>query len=443
MEKIVTDSGDSKPLQTPMRRVFGNLWLLVRGRGAAAVMALGATALMARALGPTEFGLVVLIQAYSLLLRGLLNFQLFEAIVRYGVPAHDSNDQRTLRRLIHVCRRVDLGACITATVVAVVVAPLAGPSMGMDQHQVSLLIAYSFVLLATGNGTAIGILRLFDRFDLLGLQMAVGPILRFIGVGFAWWLDGSLWIFVAILAFTYVTENIYLSWLGLREYRQQMAPLTPTETYRDATFGEFPGLRQFLWITYWQSNMDMVPKHIATVLTGYLLGPAEAGLLRLARELSSPLAKGAVLVRQVVYLDLTRSWHHGTGAFSHVAFRTAIYGGAFGMVFVLAAYFFGAELLSTLVGKEYVAAAAVLSLMLLAATIDLAAQSLRSAAYAIGHAGKVLRMYAISAVAYVISFIGLTTWLGLIGAGLAACIAASIPIFAMVVLIRQNLTKSQ
>ena len=115
----------------------------------------------------------------------------------------------------------------------------------------------------------------------------------------------------------------------------------------------------------------------------------------------------------------------------------AIYGGAFGMVFVLAAYFFGAELLSTLVGKEYVAAAAVLSLMLLAATIDLAAQSLRSAAYAIGHAGKVLRMYAISAVAYVISFIGLTTWLGLIGAGLAACIAASIPIFAMVVLIRQ------
>ena len=49
---------------------------------------------MARALGPTEFGMLVLMQTYVLLIRGLLNFKQFQAIIRYGVPAHDAGDTR-------------------------------------------------------------------------------------------------------------------------------------------------------------------------------------------------------------------------------------------------------------------------------------------------------------------------------------------------------------
>lgn len=50
-------SGDNPRAQSPMRRVLGNFGFLVRGRIVAALMSFGATALMARALGPTEFGL--------------------------------------------------------------------------------------------------------------------------------------------------------------------------------------------------------------------------------------------------------------------------------------------------------------------------------------------------------------------------------------------------
>ncbi len=74
--------------------------------------------------------------------------------------------------------------------------------------------------------------------------------------------------------------------------------------------------------------------------------------------------------------------------------------------------------------------------MLLAATFDLTASSLRSAAYAIGHAGKVLRVYAVSAGIYLALFVALTSSLGLIGAGVAACVAAALPPLAMAVLIR-------
>ncbi|HHJ36464.1 MAG TPA: hypothetical protein ENJ87_11920 [Gammaproteobacteria bacterium] len=428
----------SKSENSPLRRILGNFGLLVRGRGVAAVMSFGATALMARSLGPAEFGMVVLIQTYALLVRGLLNFKQFQAIVHYGVPVHDANDTHILRRLIRICQRIDRQASIIATVVAALMAPLIGPLMGMDHDHVVLLTAYSLILLTTGNNTAIGILRLFDKFDVLGRQMAIGSIISFLGVVIAWWFNSPFSVFIAVLAFAYMVENLYLSWCGRREYQRSIGHPPEGETVNDARMTEFSGLRHFLWITYWQSNIDLVPKRVSIMLAGYLLGPSDAGLLRLARQISSLLSKPAALIRQVVFPDLTRSWHQGSDDFKLIAYRIALLGGGFGMLFVLAGYFFGDALLNTLFGKEFVAAAPVLTLMLLAATFDLTASSLRSAAYAIGHAGKVLRLHMLSSVVYLTLFIVLTLQMGLIGTGVAACVAALLPPLAMAVLIHRS-----
>ncbi|MEH6635912.1 MAG: oligosaccharide flippase family protein, partial [Halioglobus sp.] len=346
-----------------MRRILGNFSLLVRGRGIAAVMLLAATALMARALGPAEFGMVVVMQTYVLLIRGLLNVKQFQAIIRYGVPAHDAADTRTLRRLIDICRRVDRRTSITATVLAVGLAPLIGPYLGLDSNQVLLLTAYSLVLLTSGNITSVGILRLFDQFDTLGRKETIAPTVRFFGVLMAWWLDWPFAAYIEILAVAYVAENFFLSWCGRREYRRHIGPTPEGENNRNATMAEFSGLRHFLWITYWQSNIDLIPKHVSVLIAGYLLGSADAGLLRLARQFSTLLAKPAVLIRQVVFLDLTRSWNQGSTDFKLVAYRTAAIGGAIGLLFVLAGYFFGESLLGALIGEDFVAAAPVLTLL--------------------------------------------------------------------------------
>ena len=201
---------------------------------------------------------------------------------------------------------------------------------------------------------------------------------------------------------------------------------------------EFPGLRHFLWVTYWQSNVDLVPKRITLMFTGYLLGATEVGLFRLARQISSLLSKPATLIRQVVFPDLTRSWHSGSDDFKLIAYRTALIGAGAGLLLVLVGYFFGDLLLEVIFGKEFVGAAGLLTLLLLAGAFDLAAASLRSAAYAIGHAGKVLRLHMLSAIIYLVLFIALTSQMGLVGAGWAACIAAALPAIAMALLIRQS-----
>ena len=429
---------DPTPNHNPMHRVLGNFWILIRGRGAAAIMAFGATALMARALGPVEFGLVVLMHTYAMLIRALLDFGTADAIVRFGVPAHDASDNHSLGKLLKVCRRIDKQASITAALLAWLAAPFVGPAIGMDSQHVLMLMAYSTVLLTPGAGSAAGLLRLNDRFDIGGRQMTIAPSIRFLGVIIAWGLGAPIEAFVAVWGAAYVAENGYLLWQAKHKYRLQIRQALAGVSLKDASLQDFDGLRHFIWVTYWQSNIDLLPKHLTTLLVGHLLGPAEAGLLRLAKEIASALSRPALLIRQVVFTDLTRAWNEGSASFDVVAYRTAILGGALGMVFVALSYFFGAYLLGGLLGAEYIAAKDVLTWMLLAATLDLATSPLLSGLYAMGHAMKTLRITLVSTAIYLLMFVFLTRELGLIGAGLAATAGATFTLIGMIMLMRSK-----
>lgn len=425
--------------ESPLRRILRNFAVLLRGRWIAGVMTFAATTLMARSLGPHGFGLVVLMHAYALLVRGLLNFQPYEAMVRYGVPLLESGEPERLTRLAAACRRVDRRSSLIATALGLVAAPLAAWVLDLDRMQLAMLMLYSLTLLATGNGTATGILRLYDRFDVIGKQMSVGPAIRITGVVLAWLVNAGLAAFVATWATAYLAENAYINWRGWKEYRLRLGAPLDRSVQPKAKLREFAGLRDFLWVTYWQSSLDLVPKHLAVVLAGSLLGPAAAGLLRLAREYASLLIQPTVLIRQVVFLDLTRSWHQRSPDFGRITAMAALLAGGVGLCLSILGWFGGPPLLSALAGQQFAAAGPVLTLLLFAASLNLAESPLRAAAYAIGKAGATLRLHIAATVVYLGTFVGLTLWIGLIGAGVAAVAAAAIPLAGMILLIRRRL----
>lgn len=422
---MTAEAPESVSTPRPMQRILRNFGLLLRGRGIAAVLAVAATAATARALGPEGFGIVALVHAYVLFVRGLLNFQPFEAVVRFGVPLLEGGRPQALKRLLLACVKVDALTSLAAAALAIAAAPLAGWWLDWERPVVLAAMGYSAALLASGDGTAKGLLRLFDRFDALGNQLTVGPLLRAIGAGLAWSLHAGLWAFIAVWALAYWAENLYLIARGWWEYRQRIGGSLRVPREAAAGEEEFPGLRRFLWITYWQSNLDLLFKHLPTLLAGALLGSAGAGLFRLARDLAGVLAKPAVLVRQVVFLDLTRAAHRGDAEFAHIAYRTALIGGAVGLLFVLVSMLVGAPLLEHFVGAQFLAAAPVLSLLLLGSAFDLAGAPLRSAAYAIGRAGGLLRIHIATTALYLVLFAVLTEWHGLPGAGVATAIASA------------------
>lgn len=413
--------------------------MLARGKGIAAVMQLLTVGVLARALSPTYFGHIVLIQTYVLVVRELFDFKLFEAIVRFGIPMVEANDESAFKQLLRLTLRIDFLTAITATVVAVVAAPLAAGILGWDNTLVSITLLYSSVLVTSGFGTAKGVLRLYDRFDVLGLQLMVAPVLRLIGVLLVMWWKPDIWLFAVVLTLATTVGNVYLNVRGWAEMRRQAGSVARQNCSLKRWHEGPPGLWKFMTIVYWQANVDMLPKHVSTLLAGIFLGPEGAGFLRLAREITKILSKPGEMLQQVLFPDLVRMWHRGAAAFGSILRRALLISATFGLLFTALSIFGGVFLLASTLGDDYALAAPLLSWLMLAATIELLAGALRAAGYAMGQAGKILWLHLTSSVLYIALFAVLTPYAGLIGPGLAACIAALVPLGGMAFLTLKQL----
>ena len=211
-----------KPAGSMLKRAMHNFGVIIRGRVLAGLFSVAATGLMANALPVAEFGLIVLVHTYVLVIRGALNFKTFEAVVRFGIPLNDSGDKDGLRSLLRSTMLVDYSAGIFATLVAIAAAPLAGSLLHWNSETLHWAMGYSLVILATANGTPNGILRVYDRFDALGVQCAVAPALRFLLIGIAWWLDAPMEVFMVAWGSAFALGHVYMSVRGFIELRRHI-----------------------------------------------------------------------------------------------------------------------------------------------------------------------------------------------------------------------------
>jgi O-antigen/teichoic acid export membrane protein len=201
---------------------------------------------------------------------------------------------------------------------------------------------------------------------------------------------------------------------------------------------EFPGIAAFTHVVYWQSNLDLVPKQVSNLLVGMVLGAQAAGLFRLAMGMAKVLSTPAMLLRQVLFPDLTRVWTRGEAGFYRILATTAAAAGACGLLLVAVMLSYGAQLLDLLAGAEYAAGAGVMSWLLVAGTLGLCSSVLRAAAYVMGRAANVLRINVAATLVYVAAMMLLTPRLGLVGPGVASCCAALLTLGGMLWLVARH-----
>lgn len=405
-----------------LKRVAKNFGKVLKGRGIAGVLSAVSVALMAHALPVEQFGLIVLLHTYVKVIKGIFNFNTHETIVRYGVPLLDSGNESKLKSLLRTTISIDFISTVLAALIGVAAVPVTAQLLHWDEQVTHWAWFYTLILLTTAVNTSNGILRIYDRFDALGVQYTIQPAVRLTLVIFAWATDGML-AFLLAWGIAYCAGNLYLLVRGLVELRGRLAsPLTEGYQWREI-FAWDREFWRFIGIVYWQTNLDLVPKQLSTLMAGNLLGPAAAGLFRLAREIQTILNRPAEMLGNVLFPDLTRAWQTDRDGFMKLAFRTSAIAGGLGLVIVVFAWFAGAWILA-LIGENYVPAAPLMVLLLLAASFDFASAPLRSSAYAMGNAGILLRIHILGAVVYVALFYLMTLLTGLIGPGLASLLTS-------------------
>ncbi len=407
-------------------RLLTNFSWLAGGRTAGAVLALAATALAARMLGAEALGLVVMVHAAALTVRQLCNVKTAESVIRYGVPLAEEGRIGELKGLILRFARIDLVTAAVAAGTAGLLLLFYAEALGLPAELRAPAALYVLALLTSITGTARGTLRLLDRFGTLSTQLAIGSAAKLAGVLVLLLTPARTVVaaYLVVWVLAYFVEDVYTWWRAYRAFRTQYGQVRMIEPVLDRK-----EVRSFLFTTYWQSTLDAAPKQMATLIAGTILGSAGAALFSLARQLAEVVAKPVNLLRQVVYPDLARLWRNDVRRFVNVTWRTGAVTAGVGMVVVLVSVIAGDLLLSVLAGPEFAAAAQLLTLLLLSASIELAGASFRPASYVMGKAQALLNVQILATLLYLVAFVTLAELFGLNGVGLASLMSATVVFF--------------
>ncbi|OWK29568.1 lipopolysaccharide biosynthesis protein [Sphingomonas mucosissima] len=413
---------------SPFRRALRNVGWLLTGKGVGAVLSIVYLALATRSLGVQGFGTFTLILSTAQAVAALVGFQTWQIVVRFGMAHRENGAAGALSRLIRFCLALDIGGALVGIAIAGAALWLMQAHFAWPGSLAWQAFGFSVILLLSVRSTAVGILRLHDRFAVGAAADSVTSIARFVGALVAVWQGATLTGFLIAWAAAEV-----LTALGYWISAARIAPLAIGRSREPATVAtENPGIWHFAFVTNVNSTLNAASRQFAVVLVGLLTGAAAAGNYRLAYQLSQSLVRLADLFARGVFPEVTRA-HAGQrhGELRKLVRQSAKLAMGVGLATCLLVPLLGKSALHLIAGEAYLGAYPVLVLLGLAAGLDIMAVGFEPVLLGTGHAGQALRIRMLSAaVLFALVFLLMPSF-GVIGAGAASLLASAVALLAL------------
>ena len=402
-------------------RIFQGLGLVMGGKAAAGLVSLLYLIIAARALGPHEYGLLVLMHGYVTTVVGIVEFPAWQAIVRYGAEARAGNDVHRLARLLRFGAIIELTGGTAAALTAMALAPIVGPHLGWPPELIDFAILYSLAVLGSVRSVPAGYLQLIGRFDLIGLHNVVQPITRLAGATAAWLLGFGLRGFLFAWLAAALSEFAVLWIMGAVCAHRRLGQALARPEPGSATT-ENPGIWRFLVASNADLTLSELAGRIAPLIVGWVLGPAAAGLYAIAQRATVIIAQPAQILGNTSYSGLAAllASRQGGAALRHTLSRVigiALLAAAPVILLVAA---FPTPIVILLGGKAFAAAGSIMVMLVLARAITIIGPPCSSALSVMGYPALSMSANLFASMIFLPLFPWLLHQWGLTGAGALA-----------------------
>ena len=404
--------------------ILRNAGYILAGKGFGGLLSLVYVALAARSLGMDGFGVFVLILTFGQSIAGLAQFQTAEVLIRYGAIHLAERAPNKLARIIGFCGMLDALSAIIALVLSLIAGIWLGPWLGLSGHdsRQAAWFAASFIFVL--RGTPVGLLRLFNRFDLAALIDSLIPAVRLAAAAIGFLFMNSIVWLLAAWAFAEFLATAIIWMAAIREVRRHNHLPLRQEAFRwTQAARENHRLWQFAGFTNLSSSVGFLHKQAGTLLVGWQVGAATAGIYRIAQQLSQATSKPVVALSRAVYPDLAHvAVEGGAEAVTSLTSRLSIFGALLGIFAVGVVALGGPWMLTAVAGPQFASGSQVLLILTIAAAVELWAFGQEPALLALGRAGAVLAIRASIGVLAIGLMLVLLSRYGATGAALAVLI---------------------
>jgi O-antigen/teichoic acid export membrane protein len=412
-----------------MRSLLKNSSYLGASRIVAAVASVVTLALTGRALGVILFGVLILIHSYAQAASSLSKFQTWQIVIRYGGQGLAAGRPEDFKVATGFSFGLDLMSGIVGMLVAMALLPLIGGWFGVPERYKTIAVLYCLVIPTMQAMTPGGVLRTLDRFDLLSWGGVVDPILRVILTAGAWTMKAPFEAYVAIWFATDLLGDLYQWWLTWRELRRRgmtdaLRPTLHPHSLKNAW--------RFAVRVNLASSLGAAWGPLARLIVGGLLGPASAGLYRVAATLSDSAQKPIDLLSRAFYPEVMKMDPRTKRPWK-LMLRGAALAGIFAVAAILIVFFAGEELIRLIFGKDFIGAYSALVVLIIAPLLAMVSFPMPPMLYALHRDQAPLISRIVGTVLYLLIVAPLTWRFGLAGAAAAFVIGTAAMVLVLAI----------
>lgn len=351
------------------RTIIRNSAWLGSSNVVSALLGLLALSCAGKGMTPAMFGVLVIVQSYAKSISDFIKFQTWQLVVQYGTPALTNNNPQQFRNVVSFSFSLDIVSGAVAIVGGIALLPFLSHSLGLDDQSFWLAALYCTLIPSMASSTPTGILRAVNRFDLIAVQQATKPFLRAAGSVVAWYFDFGFAGFVIAWYVSNLVGGTMYWWFAARELRRRNIhnafKLNLFESAR-----HIKGAWSFVWSTNIAHSIWSACNSCSTVLVGIVLGPAAAGLFKIAMTFFDAAGTPAGLLGKSFYPEVMRLDPHTTRPWL-LGVKSGLLAGGIGILVALAVFIVGKPLISLVFGVKYLEAYDLIQVMLGAIVISM------------------------------------------------------------------------
>ena len=348
------------------KRPFKNAKKLLWGEAGKSIFTLATMALTARALGVADFGALAILTTTLAILTQFVTFSSWQLVLRYGAEAIKNYNSDAYKHVVGFALGLEILASVGGALLLFILQDFLIQLFQLPQNIAPLLPWLGVLLIFTSiSGIADGTLRLTDRFNVISTLNVFPKFMKFIMVLYLFWVGASLYWFIAIMFISsgfscLLRISVALHYLkkDLKKLNQEAHDKVIKPWQKGRFFSPQQGAWKFAFGLYTDSCLGMGTQQLGTLFLGALVGPAGAGLYRIAEKVSmlvaSPVNK---LMLPAVFTDMA----HLNAQKNYTATRRMVFklGGAMGgaaAVALAVLAVFGKPILAAFAGAEFIPA---------------------------------------------------------------------------------------
>ncbi len=399
------------------RTIIRNSAYLGSGNVASALLGLLALSCAGKGMSPEMFGVLIVIQSYTKAISDFIKFQTWQFVVQFGTPALASQNVRRFRDVVSFSFGLDIASGAVAVIGGMLLLPLLSQSLGLDAKSFWLALLYCTLIPSMTSSTPTGILRAVDRFDLIAIQQAVKPFLLAVGSVIAYFGHFGFAGFVIAWYASNLIGGTLFWWFAARELRRRNIHNALRPSLFEAA-RQIKGAWNFVWTTNIAHSIWAARNSCSTVLVGIILGPAAAGLFKIAMTFFDAAGTPAKLLEKSFYPEIMRldprtkrPWLLGL--------RSAILAGGIGILVALIVVVVGKPLISVVFGNNYLQAYDLIEIMLCAIVVSMLGFPQESLLFMAGKQRASLIAQTLASAFYIVLLVALSHAFGVLGSAYA------------------------